>query len=118
MSKHKVTLLFFMGLAIAAACPSASWAGTAQEAQKIFVDKCARCHAENGSGDTPVGKALGAADLRSPTVQKLTDAEIYAQIDKGKANMPPFGSGLNKAQINDLIAYVRALAKKQVAAKK
>lgn len=117
MSKLGTVLAISLGLGIAAALPSAAWAAPDSEAQGIFADKCVRCHAENGSGDTPVGKALGAADLRSAAVQKLTDAQIYAQIDQGKANMPPFGSGLSKAQINGLIAYVRSLAKQQESAK-
>lgn len=100
-----------VGLAIVIGFVPAAWAGPDSEVQKIFTDKCVRCHAENGSGDTAVGKALGAADLRTPVVQKLTDAQIYSQIDQGKGNMPPFGPGLTKAQINELIAYVRSLGK-------
>jgi mono/diheme cytochrome c family protein len=118
MNKSKIALTFFIGLGIAVTSSPSLWAGSVQDGQKMFVEKCARCHAEDGSGDTAVGKALGAADLRSAAAQKLTDAEIYAQIDKGKGNMPPFGSDLNKTQINDLIAFVRSLAKKQAAGKK
>lgn len=118
MSKHKAVLTLFLGLGIAVALAPAAWAAPDSEAQKIFAEKCVRCHAENGSGDTAVGKALGAADLRTPVVQKLTDAQIYAQIDQGKANMPPFGSGMSKAQINELIAYIRSLGKQKEAVKR
>lgn len=111
MRKHKAAWTLSLGLAIVIGFAPATWAGSDSEAQKIFAEKCVRCHAENGSGDTAVGKALGAADLRTPVVQNLTDAQIYAQIDQGKGNMPPFGSGLSKAQINGLIAYVRSLAR-------
>jgi len=85
--------------------------GNPSEGQKIFADKCVRCHGDDGSGNTVLGKPLGAMDLRSAPVQALTDAQIYTQIDKGKLNMPPFGGALNSAQINDLIAYVRKFGK-------
>jgi mono/diheme cytochrome c family protein len=118
MNTNKIVWTFLIGLGIAVAFPPRSWAAPVQDGQKVFSEKCVRCHGEDGSGDTAVGQALGAYDLRSAAVQKLTDAEIYTQIDKGKANMPPFGPDLNKTQINDLIAYVRSLGKKQAAGKK
>ncbi len=117
MRKHKAAWTVSLGLAIVIGFAPLTWAGPNSEAQKMFADKCVRCHADNGSGDTAVGKALGAADLRTPVVQKLTDAQIYAQIDQGKGNMPPFGSGLSKVQINGLVAFVRSLAKTSEAAK-
>lgn len=107
-----IVLLLVLGL------PATSQAGTDQEAQKIFQDKCVRCHAEDGSGNAVIGKALGAADLRSDAVQKKSDADFYTQIEKGKGNMPPFGPSLDKAQINALVAYVRAFGKTQAASKK
>ena len=93
-------------------------AGNAVQGKKIFEDKCVRCHGENGSGDTALGKPLGAMDLRSAPVQALTDAQIYTQIDKGKGNMPPFGGALKPAQIDDLIAYVRLFGKHPAGKKK
>lgn len=88
-----------------------SWAANVQEGKKIFADKCSQCHGEDGSGNTVIGKAVKAADLRSALAGKKTDADLYQQIEKGKGNMPPFGSSLDKEQINDLIAYVREFAK-------
>lgn len=82
-------------------------AGNAMQGKKYFADKCVRCHGDNGSGDTPLGKPLGAMDLRSAPVQALSNVQIFAQISKGKGNMPPFGGALNPTQIDDLIAYVR-----------
>jgi len=118
MKKYRVGLALSVAFLFAAGLPATSYAGAAQEGQKIFEEKCVRCHGEDGSGNTVIGKALGAADLRSADVQKKTDADFYTQIDKGKGNMPPFGSGLEKTQINELIAYVRAFGKKQVTGKK
>lgn len=105
-------------LVVMVGLPNTVLAGNSEEGQKLFQEKCVRCHNDDGSGNTVIGKALGAADLRSTDVQKKSDADFYAQIDKGKGNMPPFGTGLDKAQISALVAYVRELGKKQAATKK
>ena len=94
------------------------FAAAQSDGQKLFDTNCAKCHGPDGTGNTAVGKAVGAKDLNSPEAKKLTDAEIYTQIDQGKGNMPPFGGTLNKAQIDSLIPIVRAFAKKPAAAKK
>ena len=88
------------------------------EGQKLYDSTCAKCHGPDGTGSTVVGKAVGAKDLNSPEAKKLTDAEVHAQIEQGKGNMPPFGGTLNKAQIDSLIPIVRAFGKKPVVAKK
>jgi mono/diheme cytochrome c family protein len=88
------------------------------DGQKLYDTKCAQCHGPDGSGNTVVGKAVGAKNLNSPEAKKLTDAEIYTQIDQGKGNMPPFGGTLNKAQIDSLIPIVREFGKKPAGAKK
>jgi mono/diheme cytochrome c family protein len=82
------------------------------DGQKLYDTNCAKCHGPDGSGGTAVGKAVGAKDLRSAEAKKLTDAEIFTQIDQGKGNMPPFSGTLNKAQINSLIPILREFSKK------
>jgi mono/diheme cytochrome c family protein len=88
------------------------------DGQKLYDATCAKCHGPDGTGNTVVGKAVGAKDLNSPEAKKLTDAEVHAQIEQGKGNMPPFGGTLNKAQIDSLIPIVRAFGKKSTVAKK
>ena len=94
------------------------FAAAQSDGQKLFDTNCAKCHGADGTGNTVVGKAVGAKDLGSPEAKKLTDAEIFTQIDQGKGNMPPFGGTLNKAQIDSLISVVRAFGKKSPAGKK
>jgi mono/diheme cytochrome c family protein len=94
------------------------FAAAQSDGQKLYDTNCAKCHAPDGTGNTVVGKAVGAKDLNSPEAKKLTDAEIYTQMDQGKGNMPPFGGTLNKAQIDSLIPIVRAFAKKPAVSKK
>ena len=88
------------------------------DGQKLYDTNCAKCHGPDGTGNTTVGKAVGAKDLNSAEAKKLTDAEIHTQIEEGKGNMPPFGGTLNKAQIDSLIAIVRGFSKKPAAGKK
>jgi mono/diheme cytochrome c family protein len=94
------------------------YAAAQSDGQKLFDTNCAKCHGPDGSGNTVVGKAVGAKDLGSAEAKKLTDAEIHTQIEQGKGNMPPFGGTLNKAQIDSLVPIVRAFGKKAAGTKK
>jgi cytochrome c6 len=81
------------------------------DAAKSFKTNCALCHAPDGSGNSPPGKALKAKDLRSPEVQQQSDADLTLAITKGKGKMPAFGAKLKPDEIKALLAYVRELAK-------
>lgn len=81
------------------------------DVEKIYKTNCVLCHAADGSGSSPSGKALGAKDLRSDMVQKKTDAEIAELITQGKGKMPAFGKKLKPEDITKLVAYIRALPK-------
>jgi mono/diheme cytochrome c family protein len=109
---HKVGVIQLLVFLFAIASPSKAQTGSTGNGQKIFQEKCAKCHGKDGSGGTSYGKAVGAADLRSADVQKKSDADFYNQIQYGKKSMPPFGAILDKTQISDVIAYVRQLGKK------
>lgn len=76
-----------------------------------YKTKCAMCHGADGKGDTPAGKKMGAHDFASPEVQKMTDAELVSLTAKGKNKMPAYEKKLSDAEIKDLVAYIRQLAK-------
>lgn len=46
----------------------------------LYQANCASCHAEDGSGDTVVGRQLGLPDLRSDDVQSKTDPELSEAV--------------------------------------
>jgi hypothetical protein len=50
------------------------------DGQKLFDTNCAKCHGPDGSGNTTVGKAVGAKDLRSAEAKKLTDADKQREV--------------------------------------
>src|ERR1035437_9354055 len=102
---------------------AAAQASKAEEGRELFEQSCANCHAVGGSGNTPIGRAVGAKDLRSAEAQKMTDAQIFTQIDEGNGNMPSLSNAINQARANDLkervsvlVAYIRELGKNQTGA--
>ena len=84
----------------------------AAQGAETFKAKCAMCHGPDGSGKTVMGDKLKLRDLRSPEVQKQSDAELTQIITKGKGKMTPFETKLSKEQIDQLVGHLRELGKK------
>ena len=81
-----------------------------------FADHCATCHANNGSGDSAIGKGLypKPPDLRANATQNLKDGELYWIIHNGIrfTGMPAFGEDKPGAQDEDswkLVHFIRHL---------
>ena len=91
---------------------SAAFAAPEPGATEIYKAKCTSCHGADGGGQTAVGKAMKIRDLRSPEVQKQTDADLLKLITDGKAKMPAYKEKLSIADISSLVAYIRGMAKK------
>jgi predicted CXXCH cytochrome family protein len=55
------------------------------EARESFLDRCAICHGQDGSGQTGMGRSLypRVPDLRLPKTQNLSDGEIRYIIRNG-----------------------------------
>ena len=83
----------------------------AQSAADTYKAKCQMCHAVDGSGDTPAGKAMKAHPFKSPDVLKQSDADLIAIVKNGKAKMPAFSGKLTDTQTADLVAYIHTLQK-------
>ncbi|MEO8341876.1 MAG: c-type cytochrome [Nitrospirota bacterium] len=68
-----------------------------KEALAHFADHCATCHANNGSGQTAIGKNVypRAPDLRLADTQSMSDGEIFWVIHNGIrfTAMPAWGEG-------------------------
>ena len=77
-----------------------------------FRSNCVICHSADGSGNTALGKKFKVRDLRSPEVQKATDAELSELILKGKKPMPAFAGKLNEKQVQEVVEYLREMGKK------
>jgi mono/diheme cytochrome c family protein len=81
----------------------------AADGAALYKAKCASCHGVNGSGDTAMGKAMKLRDLRSPEVQKQTDADLTKVTADGKGKMPAYKGKLTDAEITALVAHMRTL---------
>jgi mono/diheme cytochrome c family protein len=86
------------------------------EAMAHFADHCAFCHANDGSGDTDIGKGLypKPPDMRLPDTQNLTDGELYYIIHNGirLTGMPAFGDGTAEEPDHEswkLVHFIRHL---------
>ena len=68
-----------------------------KESLAHFADHCATCHANDGSGQTPIGKNVypKAPDLRLTDTQSMSDGEIFWTIHHGIrfTAMPAWGEG-------------------------
>jgi len=101
-----------LGLLLCAAFELTALPAQAQTGgEALYKSKCAGCHAADGSGNSPAGKAMGVPDLSSPVLQKKTDAELIDSTTNGKGKMPAYKGKLTDDQIKGLVAYIRTLAK-------
>lgn len=77
--------------------PEPATAETLQEGLAHWADHCASCHANDGSGDTAMGRGLypKAPDMRLAATQALSDGELFALIEHGVklTGMPAWTTG-------------------------
>jgi mono/diheme cytochrome c family protein len=100
-----------MKTTLMAACLLFAAPAFADEAIDVWKAKCKSCHAENGNGDTKVGKKEKVEDLTSGAWQaKATDADIKKVIREGSPDnnkMKPFKDKLSDAEIDSLVRLIR-----------
>ena len=87
-------------------------------ARHHWADHCATCHANNGSGDTIIGKNLypKVPDMRTAETQNMSDGELYWVIRNGVrlTGMPAWGSadlGNHDDESWMLVSFIRHLPK-------
>jgi mono/diheme cytochrome c family protein len=84
---------------------------------KYFADHCATCHANDGSGDTEIGRGLypRVPDMRADYTQSLTDGELFSIIEHGirLTGMPAWGNGTAEGERESwaLVHFIRRLPK-------
>jgi mono/diheme cytochrome c family protein len=85
------------------------------EGMEHFADHCAVCHANNGSGDTEIGRSLypRAPDMRAAATQDLSDGELFSIIENGVrlTGMPAWGAGTSEDERASwaLVHFIRRL---------
>jgi mono/diheme cytochrome c family protein len=82
-----------------------------------FADHCASCHANDGSGDTAIGRGLWpkVPDMRLAQTQNLSDGELFWIIENGIrfTGMPAWSSGTEDGETASwhLVHFLRRLPK-------
>lgn len=88
--------------------------GTLVEARAHWADHCALCHANDGSGDTAMGKHMypPVPDMRKASTQNLSDGELFYIIQNGirLTGMPAWGGSDHDAEDSwKLVHFIRHL---------
>jgi mono/diheme cytochrome c family protein len=87
------------------------------EGRAHFADHCAICHANDGSGNTSMGRGMWpkVPDMRLPPTQQLSDGELFWIIENGIrfTGMPAWGSGSEGGETASwhLVHFIRRLPK-------
>ena len=85
------------------------------EGRAHFADHCAMCHANDGSGNTEMGRGMWpkVPDMRLARTQNLTDGELFWIIENGVrfTGMPGWGTGTKEGETASwhLVHFVRRL---------
>lgn len=88
-----------------------------QDGLAHFADHCATCHANDGSGQTPIGKNVypKAPDMREAPTQTMSDGELFWVIHNGIrfTAMPAWGEGDPEQDLDSwkLVHFIRHLPK-------
>jgi len=94
-----------------------AFTANAADAKETWTKSCAKCHGEDGKGQTKMGQKLGIKDYTDAKVQaELKDEAAFKAIKEGlkdkddKVLMKP-AEDLSDAEIKGLVAHLRALKK-------
>lgn len=88
-----------------------------REGLEHYADHCAVCHANDGTGQTDIGKGLypPAPDMRLSGTQGLTDGELFSIIENGVrfTGMPAWATGTPEGEEASwkLVHFIRHLPK-------
>jgi mono/diheme cytochrome c family protein len=84
------------------------------EARAHWADHCAVCHANDGSGQIPMGQQMypPAPDMRKESTQKRTDGELFYIVEEGirLSGMPAWGGSAHSQEDSwKLVRLIRHL---------
>jgi len=98
-----ISLICLLAIAV---MPHAAAQSTPADTAGLYKARCAVCHGADGAGKS----AFKNSDLRSPEIQKQTDAQLQQAVAGGKGKMPAFKEKLTSEQIAGLVTFIRSFA--------
>jgi len=116
-AENRTRSRIWIHLALAAVCLVVSGMSAAQEAKRLYSEKCANCHGADGSGHTTATNRMKVPDLRSKRVQQKSDDDLYAATAQGTSHESyPHAflhTGMTEVQIRNLVRYIRTFDEKR-----
>ncbi len=89
--------------------------GDAEKGKEVYEKNCVVCHGAQGKGDGPSGKLTvpRATDFTSKASKRKSDAQLLMAIREGRppSAMTGWKGKLSDQEIDDVVAYVRALSR-------
>ncbi|GBD87359.1 cytochrome c6 [bacterium BMS3Abin03] len=82
--------------------------------KELYVQQCATCHGESGTGNGPSARFLEKhpRNFTEKEFKSQADGEIFWKITTGNPPMPSFKGMLTKEQRWQLVNYIRTFSKK------
>lgn len=82
------------------------------QGRKLYMDNCAVCHKEDGTGGKIEieGTSIDPDDLTTDKIKAFSDEKIYGYIYRGieDEGMPAFKDKLSEAEIREVVRYLRS----------
>ena len=108
----KKLAVLFVAVALATA-----FSAKAADVNENWKTHCAKCHGEDGKGDTKMGKKAGVKDFTDAKVQaEIKDDKAFKSVKEGlkegdKTLMQAYSEKLSDDEIKALVAHVRSFKK-------
>ena len=91
-----------------------SCAMAAPDGSAIYMEKCKKCHGENGEGNPKATeklcKGVELEKLKLAPIAEKSDEEVRKLIAEGKDKMPAYAEKLTAEEIDAVLAFCRTLA--------
>ena len=104
-------------LVVVAGLVLSAWVASAEDAKAIYAKSCAKCHGEDGQGQTKMGQKLGVKNYTDAKVQAaMKDEEMTKAIkegakDKEGKTVMKAAEGISGDDIKGLVKVIRDFKK-------